>query len=86
MPSDSNSESDDEIESQGLSPAEIATANSTERDSPTVPEVGVQDITVGVGDGEPSANDLSHEDTEEIDRDLPPVEQGAQPEEQAEMM
>ena len=32
MPSDSDSESDDEIEYQGLSSAEIATANSTERE------------------------------------------------------
>ncbi len=86
MHSDSDSESDDEIEYQGLSPAEIATANSTERDSTTVPDVGVQDTTVAIGEPEPSANDLTHEDTEEIDQYLPPVEQGTQPEEQAEMM
>ena len=36
MPSDSDSESDHEIEYQGLSSAEIATANTTERDSTTV--------------------------------------------------
>ena len=45
-----------------------------------------QDTTVAIGEREPSANDLTQIDTEEIDQDLPPVEQGTQPEEQAEMM
>ena len=65
--------SDDDIEYQGLSSAEIATANSTERGSTTVPDVEVQDTTVAIGEREPSANNLTHEDTEEIDQDLPPV-------------
>ena len=40
---------------------------------------------MAIAEREPSANDLTHEDTEEIDQDLPLVEQGTQPEEQAEM-
>ncbi len=43
----------------------------------------VQETTAVIGEREPSANDLTHENT---DQDLPPVEQGTQPKEQAEMM